>query len=509
MQKRKFIIFTNFEKNLTANLLSQLYIAVVAIVFLPVYLKYLGPEAFGLVALYSSIQVIFNLLDMGLSPAVVRETSRFRGGAMKSNDYRKLIRILECIFIFIGLLGGLSLFFSTDYIATDWLSTEKLTIEDLILTLEIMTIAIVLRWICGLYRAVMTGFEKLVWLSSFNSLVASARFGLVILWLQFFGATATQFFIFQLGLSFIEFIVLISMAYKILPKFRSRSLIPINFKKLKPTFSFSLTIAVTSSIWVLLTQTDKVMLSNLLTLSEFGYYALAASVAAGVNLLGATMSGSLVPNITKLESENKYSQLIQTYRNATQFVSILCGSITIFISLFSTELVEIWTSDRLIADKVGPILSIYVIGNGLLAVSAFPSYLQIAKGNLRLHLIGNIIFVIIFVPLIYFLTIKHGSIGAASAWVTINLLTFTLWLPIIHKKFAPGLNLYWYSFDIGRIIVPMIMIGAALKSMTLYGYLSSNILALFFISFFILLSGCLSSNIFYKFIKKFSLQTSK
>jgi hypothetical protein len=44
-------------------------------------------------------------------------------------------------------------------------------------------------------------------------------------------------------------------------------------------------------------------------------------------------------------------------------------------------------------EKSTPILSLYALCNGVLAVAALPYYLQYAKGNLRYHLIGNAVMV--------------------------------------------------------------------------------------------------------------------
>ena len=47
------------------------------------------------------LQAWFNLLDLGLTPTVGRETARYRAGAMSSLDFRRLFRSLHCIFFMI------------------------------------------------------------------------------------------------------------------------------------------------------------------------------------------------------------------------------------------------------------------------------------------------------------------------------------------------------------------------------------------------------------------------
>jgi O-antigen/teichoic acid export membrane protein len=96
----------SLQKNILANYASQSYVTVIGIVILPLYIKYMGAEAYGLVGFFAMLQMWFNLLDMGLTPTIARETARFRGGAMDILSYRHLVRALEGVFLTVALLGG-------------------------------------------------------------------------------------------------------------------------------------------------------------------------------------------------------------------------------------------------------------------------------------------------------------------------------------------------------------------------------------------------------------------
>ena len=62
--------------NILANYVGQIWMAVMAVIFLPQYLRILGAEAFGLVGLMLSFQAILQLFDFGIGGAVNRELSR-------------------------------------------------------------------------------------------------------------------------------------------------------------------------------------------------------------------------------------------------------------------------------------------------------------------------------------------------------------------------------------------------------------------------------------------------
>lgn len=80
----------SLQKNIAANYVSQIYVTLIGIVMLPVYIKYMGAEAYGLVGFFSMLQAWFSLLDLGLTPTIGRETARFKAGAVSALDFRRL-----------------------------------------------------------------------------------------------------------------------------------------------------------------------------------------------------------------------------------------------------------------------------------------------------------------------------------------------------------------------------------------------------------------------------------
>jgi O-antigen/teichoic acid export membrane protein len=118
-----------------------------------------------------------------------------------------------------------------------------------------------------------------------------------------------------------------------------------------------------------------------------------------------------------------------------------------------------WTGDTAVAQASAPILVGYALGNGVLALVAFSYYLQFAKGNLRLHLRGNIGFAVVFVPVVIFASVRWGGIGAAWAWLGTNLLTLVGWVPIVHGRFVKGLNRPWFLQDCLPIVTAALVTG--------------------------------------------------
>ena len=443
----------SFKKNIFANYVSQIYVTLIGIVVVPLYVKYMGAEAYGLVGFFATMQAWFQLLDMGLTPTMARATARFNGGATDALSLRRLLRALESIFIGVAALGSVAMMSGSHAIALGWLNVQQLSVAEVQNAIILMAWIIGLRWVCGLYRGAINGFEHQVWLSCFNSLVATARFVLVIPLFIYVGTSPTQFFSYQLMLAVIELVVLVTQTYRLLPEVQLCQPMAWRWETLRGVLKFSLSIAFTSAAWVLVTQTDKLVLSKLLPLKDYAYFTLAVLMAGGVGMISGPISVALLPRLTKLSAEGDELGLIRLYRKATQLVGVICIPAALVLTFFADQVIWAWTGDAEITRKAAPILALYALGNGILAIGAFPYYLQFSKGDLKLHMIGSGIFVVLLIPALVVGTWQYGAIGAGYAWLGANTIYFLTWTQKVHSRFVKGLHIQWILHDVGSIAV--------------------------------------------------------
>ncbi|MCP5182206.1 MAG: oligosaccharide flippase family protein [Pseudomonadales bacterium] len=455
----------SLTRNVIANYAGQIYVALIGIALVPLYVKYMGIEAFGLVGFFAMLQAWFMLLDMGLTPTMSRETARFGGGSTDALTLRRLLRALEGVFVAVAAIGMVALVVGSDRIAADWLKVQDLPLAEVQRAVILMAIIVGLRWICGLYRGAIIGFERLVWLNVFNAGIATVRFGLVVPFLMFVGSTPTHYFGFQLVVAVFELGMLVHMAYRLMPAVDGTARLPWDWRPLRGILKFSLTIAFTSAVWVLVTQTDKLLLSGIVALEEYAHFTLAVLVASGIMMISSPISGALLPRMTRLNAQGDEPALIGLYRRATQLVAVVAIPAAVTLALFAEPVLWAWTGDRELARIAAPVLALYALGNGFLALAAFPYYLQFAKGDLRLHLIGNFFFLLLFIPLLLWMTRTHGMLGAGYAWIIANATPFVLWLPVVHRRFSRGLHSLWLWRDIGPIAFASAVAAACASSL--------------------------------------------
>ena len=453
----------SLRHNLAASYVSQIYVALLGILVVPAYLREMGVEAYGLIGFFSLLQTWFGLLDAGLTPTVARESARFHGGALDALSYRQLLRALERVFVGVAVLGGVVLVALSWYIASGWLQASTFGVVDVREAVQVMAVIISLRWMNGLYRGAITGAERFVWLGVFSSAVATARFIGVLPMLALLGPTPRVFFVYQLVVAMAELAGLLLYSRRLRPRVAGPIGSSWNSEPLRKVLKFSLTIAFTSGTWIIVTQSDKLVLSRLLSLSEYGQYTLSVMVASGVLIVTGPVSAAVLPRLARLEAERDEAGLIRLYRAATQLVAVVAGATSVTIAVWAESLLAVWTGDATLAHAAAPVLSLYAIGNGILAVLAFPYYLQYAKGDLRLHVIGSAGFVLLLLPSSIIGALKLGGVGAGLAWIVLNALYFSCWLPFIHARLSPGLNRLWYSVDVLPIFAATGVVGGALS----------------------------------------------
>jgi len=256
----------------------------------------------------------------------------------------------------------------------------------------------------GLYRGIITGAERLVWLGNYIVFTSTLRFVGVLPVLMFIGATPTVFFTYQLIVALIEFIGMATKAYGLLPLRPKGQQLGWSFAPIKPVLKLSLMMAFTSTMSVLVTQTDKLLLSNLLTLADYGYFALVALMAGGVIIISSPISTAAMPRMAKLEAQGEHVALVTLYRNITQLVAVIAISATLVLAFFSEQVLWAWTGDIIVARKIAPVLMLYALGNGILTLSMLSYLLQFAKGDVKLQLIGNSLLVLLLIPTLIWAT---------------------------------------------------------------------------------------------------------
>jgi O-antigen/teichoic acid export membrane protein len=434
------------RRNLISNFLGQGWTALMGLVFIPMYIKYLGIEAYGLIGLFALLQAWLGLLDMGMTPTLGREMARFTGGTHSAQSIRDLLRSIECITLGIAVLitGGIAL--GSHWIATSWLQAENLPVEVVAYAFTMMGIVTAIRFAEGLYRSSIVGLQRQVLFNVVNSGMATLR-GLgavgVLIWVS---ASIEAFFIWQGVISVATLAILAAITYASLPQSKRGG--RFSLEALRGIWHFASGMIGITFLALLLTQVDKILLSKLLTLSEYGYYTLAAAVAAGLYMLISPITQAFYPRLCELYARDDQTALNNAFHKGAQMVSVFPGSAAIVLILFAETFLRLWTHDAALAERTAPLLSLLMLGNLLNCLMWIPYQTQLAHGWTSLGVCTNIVAVFIIVPAILWATPRYGAEGAACVWVSLNAGYVLIGIHFMYRKILVREKWRWYGQDI-------------------------------------------------------------
>lgn len=428
-----------------ANYVGQAWRAAMNLVFVPMYIEYLGMEAYGVVGFFALLQTWLLLLDVGMRPTLAREMARFLGGAHDPQSIRNLLRSVEYVASGVSILLVSIVFIGSDWLASGWLSVDSLSIDTVARSIQLMGVVISLRFIENLYLSCLTGLRRMVLLNMIMSIMATIRGGGAVIVLAFLSSSLDAFFIFQGLVSFVTVLLYLASVYWTLPRRSAR----FSTQELSKVWRFASGMTMITVLAVVLTQIDKLLLTRLLNLRDFGYYTLAALVANGLTMISSPITLAYYPRLTELMARDEHENLVNSYHQGAQLVSVLMGSASAVLYSFSEQIIWVWTGDREVTQNVFEILAILALGNGLNGMMQMPYQLQLAAGWTSLVVKVNTLAVALLIPSVLVLVPTYGPYGAAWAWVGLNILYIVVQIGLMHRRLLPDEMWYWYVWDFG------------------------------------------------------------
>ena len=446
--------------NLAVNYLSQLYNGMIGIVVMPFYLKFMGAESYGLIAFFMLLQTWFYLLDIGLSQTLSRETVRYKNGLLAAHSYFKLYRCISLIFFALAGSLVLVLSFANTWIASSWLNVLRLDQHDVLLCLQMMFCCAGLRCMGGIYRGVIQGFEKIVWISSFNIIINSLRFVVVIPLLYYLDFRITVYFYFQLAVALLEFVVLWLYQRRLLQQPCATHLPAESAEYYHSMLKFALLSGSNFILWLGISQSDKLLMSSLLSLADYAYYSMAILLASVIYMLSTPMSNVLLPRMTAMHAQQKIDELEQLYHQFSQLICVLVASVAGVVFFNAKQVVLLWSHDLHAAEQVASTLQYYILGNVFLALNAFSYYIQYAYGDVKRHFYGNLILLCLILPSIYWAASHYQALGAARVWLLVHGFWFLTWTLYVNRHF---IRQYWrWSAQLLVILASSLVLGELL-----------------------------------------------
>lgn len=493
------------KKKIIFSYFTQIVSIVGGIVSIPFLINRLGIESYGLIAFYISFQSVFSLLDLGLGAALSRECIRYRANLIDIKDFGSLLKVIQLTIFLIAISTPLLTGLNANNISEIWINKSLLKAEDINYCLIILSLISAIRFLSGLNRSIIIGYEKQNLLNFGNLVGAIFRYYIIIIIINHID-NIKDYFNYQLIFCLIEYVYFFAISNKLFNYRWKTTNLFIGLKILKKSLKFSLQISILSITWIIITQLDKLLISGLINLEEFGFYSVATSLAAGLLMIPGTINTVILPKITTLYIKEDLKEFQKNYITVSLAVFCIILPITIAMFYYPEQILYAWTGNVDIAVNSSYILKYYAVGNFLLAMAGMPFLLQYAKGDLKVNVIISSFYFLIFLPILYIIVQKYGLLGGCIFWIIFNFINFIINISYFHNKKLLIINKLWLRICILNPLLISSIIVAFLLKHSISENFSSRLDSLMNIFFMIVLLFFISGCYFYFCIKKYDLK---
>jgi O-antigen/teichoic acid export membrane protein len=440
-------VISRLKNNLAANFVGRGWSAVLSIAFIPLYIRFLGIEAYGIIGVQAALIGVLQLANLGLSATLSRYLALYSGREDTAQQQRDLVATLERFYWAIVAIIGIVVLVLSCPIAFHWVRVQELSADRVVRVIRIMAVTIAAQFIAGFYEGGLKGLQRQVAVNVMTMIADTLRRLGVILILWLVSPTIEAFFIWQAFVTVAE----AGTAAIMLRRFIPRAANPGRFRMevARSVWRFSAGLFATTLTSVAVSQADKIILSKILPLSLFGYYVLAGNVAKILYTPVYPVTTAIRPKFTQLIGGGNMVRLREIYHSGCQLLSVMTLPFGLLIALFARSLLWVWTGNTSTADQTHLFLTLLVLGTSVDTLGYLPYCLQVASGWVRLGFIVNLVVGVIQIPSMLVAGFLFGAYGVASVFILAQVLRVVLYVIYTHRQLLPGELSHWLTKDLG------------------------------------------------------------
>lgn len=436
-----------FIKNIIANYIGKFWGFASIYLFIPLYIKILGVEAYGVINFYSVLLSILFIADAGFSATLNREMARLDDNKGRA----KTLKTIEYSYLFIAIFIISLVFVSSNFISQNWLHSKIYSVEKIATYINMMGVSIAFQLLINLYCSGMMGLQRQVKANNIQIANSFVRTGLIIAILYYYPKLEIYFY-WQMFTNLCFFIYARYQLWHVLGG-KSNNY---NFNKniFISLLKFALGMMGMALIGGINTQIDKIIVSKLLPLKTYGEYSLASIFGQISSILTLPIAVAALPKLIKnIHLDNEENNLF--FHKNSFIITAISVNFTILMVVFGSQYIYLWTHDYEITQSILSTTKLLLIGGLFLALQFMPYHLALANGYTKANLRLGLIMLILTIPLNYFLIKNIGILGAGYTWIFLNFVAFVVIGYVIIKKFLGFNNFkFWIFYD---VLVPVLI----------------------------------------------------
>jgi len=212
---------------------------------------------------------------------------------------------------------------------------------------------------------------------------------------------------------------------------------------------------------IIFTQLDKILLSTLLSLQEFGGYALASALVGGLYLVVSPVFNIIYPKFSSLLIRGETEKIVELYCLGTRALTSILFPLAMMLVFFGNDVIFFWTNNEKTGLTISPVVALLAAGSALHGVMYFPYALQLAFGKPKIPLLINVTLMFLYLPLVIYFVNSKGTIGGGMAWLVLEIAYFLLGSWVTNRFVLAKIGWSWgYEEVIKPFLISILVIAA-------------------------------------------------
>jgi len=442
-------------RNASANFLGKVANRGVRVLLVPLQIKVLGEEAFGLLGLYALAAGLIAVLDLGLSITAQREVARIAGGGRTAGqDIRDLTRTFELPYWLVGGLAGCAVLLSAGWFTDNWVTAPSLSRGTVTFCVTIIGLLLIARWPVSLYRGVLYGLQRQVGTNILAVFVETLN-GVGSVAVLLICPKVEAFFVWQLVSGIVEIAGYVWLCWRCMrqrgmprPRFR-----PAIFGRV---WRYALGVNAMSLIGTVFARSDGFILSKLLPINFLGYYSIAQRAPTLIGIISNSILPATTPIVVALYGQRDSTELSQLYHRQARWLSFLSVGVAFPLAAFAYPLLRLWTQSETVANAVWLAFALLVAASALEIASNSVNQVSLACGFTHPPILVGLAEGAVVAIGTFVLAPRLGVVGAALSWSLSRVVRYASYPLLVNQLVLPGEARQWFLSD----TLPIFGIGA-------------------------------------------------
>jgi len=422
------------SKNVIFNMFGQIIPTILALIAIPILIKGLGTERFGILSLAWAVIGYFGLFDLGLSRALTQILAD-KLGKRQDSDIPAIFWTTMTIMLFLSIIAIIILFIVTPWLVQSMLKIPKSLMKETIYTLYIISFSIPIIIITAGLIGLLSAYQRFDLINKIKVPTATLSVLGPILIVQFFNGLVPVVALLLL-LRLLSLIVHFIVCLHVVPILRLNITISKNI--VTPILSIGSWMTVSNIIGPLMVYMDRFLIGSLLSVAAVAYYTTPYEFVTKLWIISGAIVGVLFPAFaTSYKYDSDRTQIL--YLRGIKYILLTLFPLCLCIITFSHEGLDLWLGSGF-ANNGAVVLQWLTIGVFINSAAHVPFALLQSVGRPDLTAKLHLVELPIYIFFLWWMTNSLGIVGVAIAWV-IRLAIDTIALLIMSTFFLPR-NIY-------------------------------------------------------------------